>query len=288
MTCHHQKCSFTELKRDTYDVEAGKLASMSATAASPGPAIPRTTRAAGKGKGKGKGRAEPKGKAAAVSTSKTTTPMKQQTVPKATKTAGPSQTQPEEEEEDDYQGDDYEEEEGGGMDPAEEDDLDFEIISVKEEEDQSPSPERHNPPQYDPPASSNSRSKGKGRMHAPPTPVSLPEPHIELESRPRKRPRRSSITYRMVGLRDPDATTWPSPNDAFYNVQGNLYDKGINWTVESPFEEEDDDYLRPADVGRIPFLTRVVNIEDSIAALINSIPDRKVGNERFLPGYMYL
>lgn len=112
--------------------------------------------------------------------------------------------------------------------------------------------------------------------------------------------------YRMLGIRDPDAESWPSVNDVTYNVHHDLFeDRSVGWDVAFPFgtdegssmddgdtENKYADVLRPSELGRVPFLTRVDTITADIARLLTKIPEgsdvvTRDGNTRLLPPYMY-
>lgn len=126
---------------------------------------------------------------------------------------------------------------------------------------------------------------------------------VEPEAGPsRKRKRRSSLTkYRFLGVRDPNAEfAWPqsSPNDAVYNIHQSLFDAdpSVKWEVMSPFEDDEQpemDVLRPTDVHRVPFLTRLVQIDEPLATIIADMPPTSTliksndRGERFLPPYLY-
>jgi hypothetical protein len=111
---------------------------------------------------------------------------------------------------------------------------------------------------------------------------------------------RGRNAYQVLGVPDPEGDAeWPnaSANDAIYRVHQDLFDAfpGVKLEVASPFDREDDpeyDILRPSDVSRVPFLTRITKIDQDLAAVLkdtprDALPDPEEEGYRLLPPYLY-
>lgn len=110
------------------------------------------------------------------------------------------------------------------------------------------------------------------------------------QSAPRARPSHET----MVGFLEPGVNGM-SVNAPMYRVQQSVKDSfpDIHWEVSSPFDRDDDpefDILRPADLARVPFLSRMDSITQDIAALIDRAPKHSFPQDDdywLLPAYMY-
>lgn len=138
----------------------------------------------------------------------------------------------------------------------------------------------------------------------------------------RRKRERQSCAYHLLGVRDPDARSWPAPNDAYYNIHRSLFESEpiSKWQVSSPFDppasfdaasdagydDESDassvasgssvivDILRPSELDRVPFLSRLVTLEHDVTTIVSKVaklrPELFAGaseDEKYLPSYMY-
>jgi len=109
----------------------------------------------------------------------------------------------------------------------------------------------------------------------------------------RKKASGGRIAYRVIGhTADPDGDK--SRDDAEYRVHPDLFAAfpGVRIDVASPFDDPDFDLLKPSDLPRVPFLSRVTKIDEELVAVIkdtpkDALPEVEDARSKLLPPYLY-